>query len=574
MIRLSLHLLLIVLIGAVMHPAAAQEHAFVPVNDWTYTYVERLQHRGYLLELNPSALPYTRGAVKAALRQVDGDRLSAIERRWLDLLNSELGVRSPRMRKTAHGSARREVDEKARYRSTDRRRGGARDDKSEGGRTRGADRHRQYARDNVLVGVSFDVGMRSAAGERLDVLRPTGDSDPRLEAGLIHFPNAGLHGYVERGHVIARGGVRFDMYYQDDPDGLDAANRLSSRNNESYLGYNGRFASIYLGRIGRHWAPNSEVSTMLSRNPVSVDQIAFRIGGDKLSWRGLLGELDSATLDGRFTGAAGADSLGGSIRRHLAVHRVDWRPSKHFGASIMEASLYSSSNGGISLKFLNPLLIHLLAVDGRPKNDENNGLVAGSLWAQFQFWTLFGQLMLDDFDILGETGEPASAALSGSLTYAGLSSADLALSATAVTARAYNTHQAEGRYMYLNRGLATQWNDFIHLKAHAALYLDRLIPGLTASPKIDVLLQGESDFRMPYPDGDTGLILVGTTERTIRPGIEMRLQNQEHWWIRMDVGPNLVTDAEHQDGIERTRWTFLAEFGARIRLNRGIRLSL
>lgn len=440
-------------------------------------------------------------------------------------------------------------------------------------RDRIRNRDRRASPDNrIRAGVIIDAGLRTAAGERLDVLRPSAATNPTLEAGLSYFPNAGLHGYVERGRVVAKAGGRFDLYYQDDPDGLDAANRLISRNDETYVGYDGPFASVYLGRIGRHWATNAHESTMLSRNAVSFDQIAFRIGGGKLSWSGLLGELDSATSDGRFTGTAGADSISGSIRRYLSVHRVDWRPSKKFGLSIMESSLYSSSSSGVSLKFLNPLLLHFLSVDGRPKNDENNGLVAGMVWAQFNRWSLSGQLMLDDFDFLGETGEPASLAVSGSFIYAGLAAADLGASATAVSARAYNTHQPEGRYVYLNRGLATQWSDFIHVSAFAALYFDRLIPGLTASPKIDILLRGESDLRMPYPNSSTGFILDGTTERTIRPGIELMLQTHRSWWIRVDAGPNLIANLEHRDGFDRTRWSFLAEFGARIRLDRRPRL--
>ena len=472
--RNTLHLILLAAIWSVGPSAMAQEHVFIPVDDWTYTYIERLQRRGHLLELNPTALPYTRGAVRAALRSTDDTRLGASQRRWLELLRSEF---------------------------------------SSGRRHRGGDR----VNHSVRAGVILDVGMRSVAGERLEVLRPSAPGDPTLSAGLTYFPNAGLHGYVESGRMIANVGARFDLYYRDDPDGLDAANRLISRNDETYVGYNGRFASLHLGRIGRHWAVNRDESTILSRNPVSFDQIAFRIGAGKLSWQGLLGELDSATDDGRFTGTAGADSIGGSIRRYVAVHRVDWRPSRRFGLSIMESALYSSRNSGVSLKFLNPLLIHILSIDGRPKNDENNGLVAGLLWAQLDRWTLSGQLMFDDFDVLTQTGEPASIAVNGSLTFAGLSSLDLGVSAMAVAARAYNTHQPEGRYTFLNRGLATQRNDFVHVAGFAAVFLDQLVPGLTAIPKIDALWQGEADLRMPYPNSSTGFILDGTTERTIRP---------------------------------------------------------
>lgn len=505
-------------------PSVAQNHAFVPVGDWTYTFMERLQRRGYLLELNPTALPYTRISVRSALEDVDRRQLSDVERQWVDLLRSEFGLEATRA--------------------------------------------------STLAGVAFDAGLRTVNGERLDVLRPEATADPTLPLGGINlYPNASLRGYLERGRLIAHAGARFDVYYRDDPDGLDAANRLITRNDETYIGYDGRFASVYLGRAGRHWGTSSGSALLVSHNAVSMDQLAFRIGGGRLAWRGFLGELDSATPDGRFTGAAGADSVGGSIRRYLAAHRVDWRPSRRFGLSVMEAALYSGPNASPSVKFLNPLLIHLFAVDGRPKNDENNGLVAGMLWAHVDRWTLTGQLMLDDVDILSESGEPISAALSGTLTYAGFPSADVGLAATIVTARAYNTHQPEGQYIYLNRGIATPFSDFVQISAFAPLFLDRITTGLTVTPRIDALWQGSRDFRQRYPTRDVGVVLDGTPERTIRTALEIHLQRHRAWWLRIDIGPNFVSDANHQEGASESRWTVFAEIGARLRLNRRTRLS-
>ncbi len=525
--RLLLSLLLLGSLAAAQ--AAAQDHAFVPVGDWTYTYLERLQRRGHLLELNPTALPYKRVAVQEALADVKKERLSQLEQAWVLLLRSEF---------------------------------------------RSVSRKRRPEKRSARVGVAFDAGLRGINAERIDVLRPDAAAEPTLEVGNFNlYPNASLRGYLERGPLIAHGGVRFDVYYRDDPDGLDAANRLITRNDESYAGYNSRFASLYLGRIGRHWAPPSGPGLILSDNAPGIDQLAFRIGGGRLSWQGFLGELDSTTPDERFTGTAGADSVGGSIRRYLAIHRVDWRPSKHIGLSVMEAALYSGPNAGPSIKFLNPLLIHLFSVDGRPKNDENNGLVAALVWAHFDRWTLTGQIMVDDVDLLRETGEPASAALTGSLTYAGLPNADIGLSATVVTSGAYDAHQPQGRYIYLNRGLAAPFNDFVHVSAYTPLFLDGAVQGLTVTPKFDVLFQGEGDFRVPSPSENGNTVLDATTERTLRPGMEIRLQRERTWWVRIDVGPNIVSNAGHQDGINISRWTVLTEFGARLRLDRALNLS-
>ena len=97
----------------------------------------------------------------------------------------------------------------------------------------------------------------------------------------------------------------------------------------------------------------------------------------------------------------------GNKRRYLAAHRWDWRPSRNFMLSAMESVLYSGSNAGLSLKYLNPLHPFTFVVDNRPKNEENNGFVTGLLWAQFKRLTVHAQMMVDDFKEIDEVGSTA-----------------------------------------------------------------------------------------------------------------------------------------------------------------------
>src|SRR5690606_42014136 len=88
----------------------------------------------------------------------------------------------------------------------------------------------------------------------------------------------------------------------------------------------------------------------------------------------------------------------------------------------------------------------------------------------FPYTTLFrSQLLLDDVDLLGQTGEPLSAAISGSLIYAGWPSLDIGGRLAAVTARAYNTHQPEGRYIHLLDRKSTRLNSS-HVKISYAVF--------------------------------------------------------------------------------------------------------
>ncbi len=498
----------------------------VPIDHWTYEYIHRLQARGYLTSLHPTALPYTGGEIASALKSLRIEELPKPVRRWGERLHEEYGI-------------------------------------SQGG-------------SGPQVGVMVQPGVRASSTQRLDPLRPAPDSDVPLQAGGLHvYPQTAIRVFLEHGPLVAQGGIRFDAYYRYDPDALEAANRLVSRNEEAYIGFGTRYVSVYTGRLAQHWGPYGETALLVSQNPVDFDRMYVRIGGNRLALRSIVGELDSMTGDGRFTGTAGADSVrSGSIRRYLSAHRLDWRPSRNVAISLMESTILSGSSAGLSLKFFNPLILHALAVDGRPKNDENNGLLAGMAWAQYRAWTFQGQVLLDDADLLNQSGEPSSIALSGSLTYAGLARADLETAWTAVAARTYNAHQPEGRYTHLLRGIGAQYNDYIHASAYATFYTGRGELDLTVSPRLDVLFQGTAGIHEPYPVAADAVefILDGVTERVVRPGLRLRAQRGASWWGQIDAGPAFIRNEAHRTGNDRTIFTIT--LSAMVRLGGAKRISL
>lgn len=403
------------------------------------------------------------------------------------------------------------------------------------------------------AGYTGRAGLRATANGRLDPLR-------LRDGGSVAHPylESGLH-WMD-GPIIARAGFRFDHYWDRDPDGMDSVLRAYMRNDQSYVGVMGQRGSVVVGRVGSRWGNSSAL--LVSDNPRSYDAIHIRLGSSKLSFRSVIGELDSITGDGRFTGTAGDDSVAsGSERRWMAAHRLDWRPSPRFQISVQEAVLYSGVGSGLSLKYLNPVQFLILAVDNRPKNDENNGIVGVSVWAQSAGWTLESQLMFDDFDLFfGE--EPASFAASADLTRVLGPRAALSGRVEAVASRTYNTFQPEGRWIYLNRGLATQHSDYVVSEVSATL-LD-VADGLRVEPYAIALWQGERDLRDPYRFGDSfGTILVGTVERTLQVGSRARYDHAGRAYLSVDLGVNHVSNAGHRPGTSRTRAAFLLGFGMR-----------
>ncbi len=403
------------------------------------------------------------------------------------------------------------------------------------------------------TGYTGRAGLRATANGRMDPVR-------LRDGGSVLFPylESGLH-WMD-GPVVARAGFRFDSYWDVDPDGMDSVLRAFMRNDQSYAGVMGRHGSAVIGRVGSRWGNNSAL--LVSDNPRSYDALHIRLGSSKLSFRSVIGELDSITGDGRFTGTAGDDSVAsGSERRWMAAHRLDWRPSPRLQISVQEAVLYSGAGTGLSLKYLNPTQFLILAVDNRPKNDENNGIVGVSVWAQSAGWTLESQLMFDDFDLFfGD--EPASFATSADLTKVLGTRTALSGRVEAVASRTYNTFQPEGRWTYLNRGLATQYSDYV-VSEVAATWLDAT-RGLRVEPYAIALWQGERDLRAPYRFGDSfDTILVGTVERTLQVGSRVRYDHAGWAYLAVDAGINRVENAGHQPGRSRTRAALLLGFGMR-----------
>ncbi|MEO1631548.1 MAG: capsule assembly Wzi family protein [Bacteroidota bacterium] len=538
----------------------AQPARLVTPDDWAAHYIERLQRRGHLLELNPTLLPYREADLRDALHELDPKNLSPTEQGWVDLL-------------------------RVRY-------DGARPD---------GERHDSGA---VQLGLHAGAGGLSTTNDRLDPLRfldvsalpepaplPEGEPldvdalpgderaardlarliDPGVQAGPFRFHySLHLNAWMAYGDFIAQAGGQANSVLNEDPDGLDVVLRRVSRVEDSYVGYGGKRAGLYVGRYAQHWGIPGQTALLLSDNPRTFDQIGLRLGGERFSLHSTIGELDSVTDDGRFTGRVGERFLGDTgVRRYLAAHRFDWRPTKHFGLAFMEAVVYSGPNASLSPKFFNPASLFLLLVDNTPKNDENNGFAAGLIWGQIGKLTLQGQLLLDDLDVLNAS-EPASVALAGTATLAGVRPwLDLGLEADAVSGRAYNTTQPEGRYLFAQRGLGTQFSDYLRFAVWGEAYADAFVPGLMVQPRAEVLLQGIRDPRQPYPtDEEAPTFLDGTLERTLRLATRVRYQPIPNAWIRADFGVNLVGNENNVEGVNRTRFVGIVEAGVSVQLER------
>jgi hypothetical protein len=420
----------------------------------------------------------------------------------------------------------------------------------------------------------FHGGARHSSSDRLNVIDPSGD-------GEIILPRAQLNGYMEWKNWIGQAGVTFDWFYDIDPDGLDTADRLYIRSEETYLGYNGERVEFYVGRFDNHWSTYGRQGAFLTDNPRSFDQIQFKLGSEKLSFSTLVGELDNMGPDSTFTG----EDFGlGAVRRYIYMHRLDWSPVPRLKLSFIEAELYNSSSGGFSIRNLIPLHFMFFESNNFPRNINANLLIGGSIWYQAGSWTFYLQGMLDDLivenrDELRENDEliPTTYTINSTITIVDIADLfDVGLEADLVGSNAYRSWRFQDQWTYAQRGLATNFSDYIRTKASITLYPD-WASGLKLQPAVTFYWKGTEDLRdartSTGPDGrQIPGILVGTVERTVRPSLYLRYQPaglnlfgedndvRFNFWLDADMGFNFVDNANNVEGTTDSRFIGLFRF--------------
>lgn len=474
-------------------PGYAQHHKIVPTDDWAYEYIQRLQNRGLLQELNPTRIPYTTLEIDSALQNIDSGELSPAEQNWVFRLRERF-----------------DVDQE------------------------------MSSSENFRYGISLEAGVRAANSDSLLVLRERDDE-------FYVYPNATITGYMERGPLIAQAGLRHDVFYDQDPIGIDAVRRLYIRSEDAYLGFQNNYLKVYIGRFQNHWAAPGRASVILSDNARSFDQLNITFGSDKLSMQAILGQLDNMSADSLFTGET--PELGAK-QRYLAAHRFDWQIAPNFRLTVFESVIYSGTSPSLSMKYLNPLQAFVFT-DNAPKNEETNVQIGAAVWMQFlERLTLQTQFMLDDIDIEASGREPTTFSWFTSLDIAdAFAGVDIGIEAEAVAYQTYNPEQPEGRYLYLKRGLATQFNDYLYGSIFANIYAE----DLRITPRFSWLSQGEQEINQPLvktnPDGSLiDIIRTGLPEKRMRTSVELFYKPVSSLTASLDVGYTIAEDVNHITG--------------------------
>ena len=519
----------------------------------SYEYIQQLQDRGHLLELHPTDMPYRYDELHEALEGVTEYEFSGVQAQWIRHLRDRIGL---------NASEKPVLD---------------------------------------LRGGSY---LQVNNSERDHMYRPSDDIAylwPMIELA----PGIRYQGWVVQAHA------RFEYYEDRNIDGLDAVNRFWVRNEETYVGYSNEFLEVYGGRVLNHWGVYGQSSGLVSDHSVTYDQVKINVGTKHLQLSSVMGYLDNLKSDDVFNGDTRWDPL--SVKRYLFAKRLDWRPREHLMFSYRESLIFSGWDAVPQPKYMLPGYIGFFQADNAPQNDFINYLTGIAFWGQFgggrvdgdgfaksgggsrvgaksqsssqNILTVHTEVIIDDIIFFRERrgiDERSNFNVFFNAAYA-LSQRPLTLQLNAemVSAQSYNTDQAQGRYLYLGRGIATQFNDYVFGEIRAHLFLGDTWQGLRVSPYLGGLFQGEQvidkefigsplsqkdkdpDELEPVPD----FVLSGVVQESFRAGVEWVYYSpaergwKKGWWLRGDVGLNVMRNLGNVEGNNQTRPVGMIELG-------------
>ena len=492
------------------------------MDSWTYEAIERLKSRGYLPGLNPMVQPYRRIDVAAELVGVDPDGLQEPTAGWVRMLTRELAPEFERLSESE--------DETAAQR----------------------------------VGFQFLLGATGADSRRRDPLMPHRTADNEGLSDRAWWSWAGGL-WLETHNVAAETRLFKDAWFKGvhgDPDGLNPGGfKFFGRTDNAYLTIAFPWGNVWVGRFKRNWGHVGQTGMMIGDNATSYPQIGLDLGRGSLSFRFMAGELLS--VDGR--------------QRYIVGNRLDYRRG-NFWVSLGQSALYSGESA--VLRLFNPL--EFIFVDHSSTYDRE--AISGNMMFNTMFWwkldqsTLYGEFVLDDFDLNPRTGvenRPAEATsyqviLGG--RYMGIADGlELGFDYRRVSAWSYRSGILTEIWMHLDRGLADPWSDYDRLTLRADWYPS--VQGLRVSPVLQFQRKGEGDYRIPFPPRDEQLALPGifhgVKETTKRVALQGRYQPRNEVFLEWDVGRSFISDAGHVDRASEGRFSILLRLGFTFEFPRG-----
>lgn len=221
---------------------------------------------------------------------------------------------------------------------------------------------------------------------------------------------------------------------------------LAGEVENAFISYSGKKFDILFGRFGSFWGPSNQ-PPVLSSTARPMDAFSLRLNWGRLNYTYLLARLE------RFIDSTAGRNTAVFHNRFFAGHRLDFRALDNLNLGFFETIIFSGEGRSLELNYLNPLLFYHSA-QLNENLDDNTFLGMDFSWYLFNRHKLYGQIMIDDYQI-DENGsgdkEPNEIGyILGIHSIDFLDYFDIQIEYLKITNRTFNQRNPANRY--INRG--------------------------------------------------------------------------------------------------------------------------
>jgi len=471
---------------------------YLYLDHWAYRYIDLLQVRGYMGELNRSVRPYRRAEVAGSVSRLSrrSARMSEVEEGWLELLKEEFKEDILFLK--------------------------------DGGR-----HNRIYY-------------VRGIARESADVRGDNGDSDYFFSGeALLRFSS-----------LVFSSRITIDQSLFDAPNYMGRKDiSLASRVEDSYLMTGLPAVSLFYGRTDRTWSPFPDMSLLLSENPFSYDHLFLRIGGKKLALRGLVARLSDTP-----SGVLATEGEQRYLAAHRVDFRLgDWIQMGIF-ESVVYGGKGKGLDLAFSNPFSPYIIIE--NGSSRQANSFIGCDLFLTPWKRLTVSTqlLIDDVKLSLFGkpvFYGKEVEPDEFGFAVGSTFSdpfGLENSLVSGRYLRISNYTYNTLDPVERYLQEGVNIGSRFgNDMDHLMFGIDYFPLRswIITATTAFQR-----KGEGRVTETFPAEFARAdypFPSGTVEKTLAADIDIRFQPSVSWVMHAGVGLEDVRNEDNVDGVDKRR---------------------
>jgi hypothetical protein len=322
--------------------------------------------------------------------------------------------------------------------------------------------------------------------------------------------------------------------------------------------------NITVGRRPYRWGPGRSGALTLSDASPALDGVSLRG-----RFGPVLGTAVFATLNRLWHDEGDTRYL---ARRYFSAHRVHWRVSDRLEIGVMDSVLYGGDVRQVEPYYLNPVLpfyasqFNATSEGNAAALDDNAMIGADARWTPSPGWSVYGELLIDDFAYDPDSDDPNALAWMVGCHRAGIWSRGEARAEYSRVGRYTYTHlRQENQYTHYGASLGHELgNDADAMAAEVAWW-----PSAESrvSLRVEQRRKGDSgvDDRFRGEQGTAFLRAPASTARTVTLGGWWRVGRD--WLVTGSAAYVDVGNRDNIHGADGRVWEWRGTVGRRLQID-------